>query len=187
MFLAEKGVSVPTVSVDLAKMEQKDEGFTALNPLQRIPVLVLDDGTAISESIAICRYFEETHPQPPLFGSDTMSRTLIEMWQRRVEFGLMTPIQLAFRHTHPAMREMENPQIPQLADVNRPRALAFLQFLDDELAKRRFVAGDTFSVADITAYISVDFMKFARIPLPDALAHVRRWRDEIAARPSASA
>ncbi|MBK9082645.1 MAG: glutathione S-transferase family protein [Rhizobiales bacterium] len=187
MFLAEKGVSVPTVAVDLAKMEQKDEGFTALNPLQRIPVLVLDDGTAISESIAICRYFEETHPQPPLFGRDPMSRTLIEMWQRRVEFGLMTPIQLAFRHTHPAMREMETPQIPQLAEVNRPRALAFLQFLDAELAHRRFVAGDDFSVADITGYISVDFMKFARIALPDDLAHVRRWRDEVAARPSASA
>ncbi len=187
MFLAEKGVSVPTVSVDLSKMEQKDAGFTALNPMQQIPVLVLDDGTAISESIAICRYFEELHPQPPLFGSDLMSRTLVEMWQRRIEFGLMQPIQLAFRHSHPAMREMEKPQIPELVELNRQRAVAFLQFLDAELAARRFVAGDAFSVADITAYISVDYMKFARIALPETLAHVRRWRDEAAARPSASA
>lgn len=187
IFLAEKGLVVPTVQVDLGKLEQRGDDFTRLNPMQRTPALVLEDGTVITESIAICRYFEEMQPEPALFGHDAMSRVRVEMWQRRVEFGLLATVAGVFRHTHPAMREMEAPQLPDYAETLRPRALDFLRFLDAELASRSFVAGDRFSVADITALVAVDFMKPARLAAPPELAHLARWRSDVSSRPSAAA
>jgi glutathione S-transferase len=187
MFLVEKGISLPMEMVDLAKMQQKDPGFAALNPLQRIPVLELDSGEIICESVAICRYFEEIQPEPPLFGTSPLEKARVEMWQRRAELEFFFPIALAFRHSHPAMAEMEKPQIAQLAEVSRPRALAFAEFLDNELSKRPFVAGDAFTIADITAFVAVDFARPARIKFPDELTHLARWRADIAARPSAQA
>lgn len=187
IFLAEKGISVPTEQVDLGRLEQRSEAFSRVNPLQRTPALVLDDGTVLTESIAICRYFEELQPDPPLFGVDALSKAQVEMWQRRVEFGLLQTVAGVFRHTHPAMREMEVPQIPAWAEAQRPRALAFLALLDAELAGRPFIAGDRFSVADITALVAVDFLKPARIVAPPELTHLAHWRAEVSARPSAAA
>jgi glutathione S-transferase len=187
MFLAEKGISVPTEMVDLAKLQQKDPGFSALNPLQRIPVLELDSGEILCESVAICRYFEEIQPSPPLFGTNPLEKARVEMWQRRAELEFFFPIATAFRHSHPAMVEMEKPQIAELAEVSRPRALAFAKYLDSELAGRRFVAGDDFTIADITAFIAADFAKPARIKFPEDFVHLARWRAEVAARPSAAA
>jgi glutathione S-transferase len=187
IFLAEKGVSVPMVEVDLGKMEHKTPDYVAVNPLQRTPALVLDDGTVISESIAICRYFEELHPEPPLFGTGALERAMVEMWQRRLEFGLFGAVAAAFRHLHPAMAQMEVPQVAAWGETNKPKVLEFLAFLDRHLADREFVCGSRFTVADITGLIAIDFMKPARIALPDEAANVRRWHAALAARPSAAA
>jgi glutathione S-transferase len=187
VFLAEKGIAVPLVPVDMGALGHRSEEIRRLNPLQRLPVLELEDGTVLAESVAICRYFEELQPDPPLFGTGALGRAQVEMWQRRVEFHLLFPVAQAFRHIHPAMREWEVPQIPEWGAANKPKALEFLEFLDDELAARPFVAGDHFTIADITAMIAVDFMKPARIELPERLAHVRRWYTQVAERPSARA
>jgi glutathione S-transferase len=187
VFLAEKGIEVPLVPVDMGAMGHKSEEITARNPLQRLPVLELDDGTVISESIAICRYFEALHPSPPLFGTSPVEIAAIEMWQRRMELHLLLSVAAAFRHLHPAMKEWEVPQVPDWGEANKPKALEFLTLLDKELASRPFVAGDRYSVADITGLIAIEFMKPARIAVPDELGNVRRWFAEISGRPSAGA
>lgn len=187
IFLAEKGIAVPRVSIDINKMEHKTPAFTALNPLQRTPALQLDDGTVITESIAICRYFEELQPDPPLFGVGALGKALVEMWQRRIEFGLLGPIAAAFRHLHPAMARMEVPQVAEWGEANKPRAIEFLRILDAHLADKRFVCGDEFTVADITGLVAVDFMKPAKIALPEELENVRRWHGHVSQRPSARA
>ena len=183
IFLAEKGVAVPSEQVDIMAQEHKSPDFTALNPLQRVPVLALDDGTVIAESIAICRYFEGLRPEPPLFGEEPLEQALVEMWQRRVEFHLLTMVSQAFRHLHPAMAPLEVPQVAAWGEANKPRALEFLTFLDGELKGRPYVAGPRFSVADITAVVAVDFMKPAKIAVPEELGHLLRWHAEVSARP----
>lgn len=185
IFLAEKGLDVPTEQIDLGKLEQRGESFRAVNPLQQTPVLLLDDGTALSESVAICRYFEELKPDPPLFGEGMLGRALVEMWQRRIELHLLLPVLLTFRHSHPAMREMEQPQIQELAETSKAKAVDFLHYLDGELAQRPFVAGEGFSIADITAFVAVDFLKPARIDMPADAPHLKHWHPRVTARPSA--
>ena len=187
IFLAEKGLSIPLVPVDLGKLEHKEASYAAINPVQQVPALELDDGTILTESIAICRYFEELHPDPPLFGTGALGRAMVDMWQRRLEFGLFATVGQAFRHLHPAMAAMEAPQISAWGEANKPRATAFLHMLDRHLADRDFVCGDRFTVADITGLVAMDFTKLARIAVPDELEHVRRWHAALAARPSASA
>ena len=187
MFLAEKGIEIPHVFVDLAKLDQKTEAYTAVNPFQLIPALELDDGSVIVESIAICRYLEELNPEPSLFGTSARERAEIEMWQRLAELQLMLSIAQVFRHTHPAMKEMENPQVPQWAEVNRGRALTAMRRFNASLASRRFLAGERFSVADITGIVALDFTKPARLAIPEELTHLRRWREEVSSRPSAKA
>jgi glutathione S-transferase len=187
VFLAEKGMEIPLVAVDMGAMEHKQQAVASRNPLQRLPVLELDDGTILTESIAICRYFEELQPEPALFGRGALGKALVEMWQRRVEFNLLHAVAQAFRHIHPAMKAWEVPQIPEWGEANKPKALAFLQLLDRELADREFVAGDHFSVADITGMIAVDFMKPARIAVPEDCGNVLRWHKAVSGRPSARA
>ncbi|HEX8166079.1 MAG TPA: glutathione S-transferase [Beijerinckiaceae bacterium] len=187
IFLAEKGVEVPLVPIDLGKLEHKAPAYVAVNPLQRTPALELDDGTVITESIAICRYFEELHPEPPLFGTDPLDKARVEMWQRRLEFGLLGTVASVFRHLHPAMAEMEVPQVAAWGETNKPRVIEFLRFLDGELEGREYVAGERFSVADITGLVGLDFMKPAKLSLPDELSNVRRWHERLSARPSAEA
>ncbi|MGO4872713.1 MAG: glutathione S-transferase family protein [Roseiarcus sp.] len=187
IFVAEKGLVLPMVDVDLGRLEQKSEAFSALNPFQAIPALELDDGTVIAESVAICRYIEELHPDPPLFGVGALERALVEMWQRRLELSLFFPIAQAFRHSHPAMKAMETPQIKEWAEANKPRALAAMARVDEALGDRPFIAGERFSIADITGLVALDFTRQARIAIPEELAHLKRWRDALAARPSAKA
>lgn len=187
VFLAEKGIEVPLVPVDMGALGHRSPEISGLNPLQRLPVLVLDDGTVLTESIAICRYFEALHPQPALFGEGALGEALVEMWQRRMELNLMMPVAQAFRHIHPAMKEWEVPQIAEWGEANKPKALEFLRILDGELAGREYVAGDAFSVADITGMIAIDFMKPARIEVPAECANVLRWYEALKARPSATA
>jgi glutathione S-transferase len=187
IFLAEKGITLPTEQVDMMAMAHKTPEYTAINPLQRMPSLVLDDGTAITESIAICRYFEAVQPEPPLFGVGAKDIALVEMWNRRCEINFMANVAAVFRHLHPAMKELEVPQVPAYAEAMRPRALWFLELLDSELAKREFIAGDRYTVADITAQVTVDFMRPARLAVPEGTGNVKRWHAAVSARPSARA
>jgi glutathione S-transferase len=187
IFLAEKGITVPNEQVDLGSLQHKGDTFTAINPMQRVPALVLDDGTVIAESIAICRYFEALHPEPSLFGRGALQSALVEMWNRRVEFHLFVPVSNIFRHLHPAMKEMEQPQVKEWGEANKPRALSFLEFLDGELRSRSFIAGNDYSVADITAMVAVDFLRVSKIAVPDTLTHLKRWHAAVSGRPSVSA
>lgn len=187
IFLAEKGIAVPFEQVDIMKQEHRQPPFTNLNPFQGVPVLVLDDGTAISESVAICRYFEELNPTPALFGRLPKDRAVIEMWNRRVELGLYFRVSQAFRHTHPAMADLEQPQVLNWGELNRTKAIEELRLIDAALATRPFIAGDDYSIADITALVAIDFMKPAKISQPAGLANLGRWYETVAARPSAKA
>src|SRR5271166_6761519 len=187
VFLAEKGIKVPLQQVDLGSLEHMSAAYAEINPLKRVPALVLDDGSVITESIAICRYFEVLQPDPPLFGRTALEIARIEMWNRRIELHLLFPVSHVFRHTHPAMKAMEVPQVPAWAEANKPRILEFVNVMDDELKDRPFIAGDAYTVADITGLIAVDFMKPAKLAVPDELKHLKRWHAEISARPSASA
>jgi glutathione S-transferase len=187
IFLAEKGITVPTEQVDLGKLQQRSGIYTAINPMQRVPALLLDDGTVIAESIAICRYFEAMQPNPPLFGRGAVESALVEMWNRRAELHLLFPVAAVFQHLHPAMKAMVSPQVAEWGEANRPRVFEFLQFLDGELSNRPFVAGQEYSVADITALIAVDFMRVSKMAVPEALSNVRRWHQAVSARPSAAA
>jgi glutathione S-transferase len=187
VFLKEKGISVPVVHVDLGAMEHKSDRFTAVNPLQRVPALELDDGTIITESIAICRYFEALQPEPALFGTSAPDIALIEMWQRRIELHLLGAVQQVFRHLHPGMAGHEVPQVAAWGEANKPRVVEFLAVLDRELGRRRFAAGDHYSVADITGLIALDFMRAAKLSVPPEFTHVGRWHVELSARPSAGA
>jgi glutathione S-transferase len=187
VFLAEKGIEVPLVPIDMGALEHRQDAVSSRNPLRRLPVLELDDGTIITETVAICRYFEELHPEPALFGTGPVGRATVEMWQRRVELNLMACVAAAFRHIHPAMKEWEIPQIPEWGEANKPKAIEFLKFLDGELAQRAFIAGDSYSIADITGLIAVDFMKPARIQMPPECMNVLRWYKDVSSRPSAAA
>jgi glutathione S-transferase len=187
IFLAEKGLKVPTQQVDLGALEQMNPDYAEINPLKRVPALVLDDGMVLTESVAICRYFEGVHPEPPLFGRDALESARVEMWNRRLELNLLFAVAHVFRHTHPAMKEMEVPQVPAWAEANKPRIVEVLGIVDRELAGRRFITGDTFTIADITGLVALDFMKPAKLSVPNELAHLRRWHAELGARPSASA
>lgn len=185
IFLAEKSVSVPYENRDLTTL--KDGEFTGLNSEQRVPVLVLDDGTAICETVAICRYFEELHPQPALFGTGPVGRAQVEMWNRRVELGFFHHVAQAFRHLHPSMAALEVPQVAAWGEANKPKAIEALTKIDRQLGVHPFVAGEAYSIADITLLVAVDFMRPARIARPVEFTNVERWHKEVASRPSAQA
>lgn len=187
IFLAEKGIHVPLSPVDMASMGHLSEELARRNPLRRLPVLELDDQTIISESVAICRYFEELHPKPALFGIGAVGKAQVEMWNRRLEFNLLGTVAAVFRHSHPAMLEWEVPQVKEWGEANRPKVLEFLSILERELEGRAFAAGDEYSIADITGMVAVDFMKPAKLFVPEEFTNVRRWHASLKARPSAEA
>ena len=165
----------------------KCDDFAALNPWQRVPILVLDDGRVIAESVAICRYFEEVCPEPPLFGTGSVGKAEVEMWNRRMEFGLFGAVASFFRHLHPKMAHLEVPQVEAWGQINKDKLNVELARLDRRLAESRFISGPNYSIADITALVAVDFMKPAKLAVPDELKHLKRWHGDVAARPSASA
>ncbi len=186
IFLAEKGLEVPRVEVDLGKAENRQPEFLARNPLGSVPVLELDDGTCLSESVAICRYFEETHPDPPLLGTDARDRAWVEMWQRRMEFELFVTVTQCFRNTHDFFKG-RIPQVPEFGEVCRRAAEKRMSWLDGELASREFVAGDRFTIADITALCALDFGRAVKIRIQPEHKHLERWHQTVSARPSARA
>jgi glutathione S-transferase len=187
IFLAEKGIKIATEQVDLGALQQRTPAYTAINPMQRVPALVLDDGTIIAESIAICRYFEAVQPDPPLFGVGALQSALVEMWNRRAELHLLFPVASVFQHLHPAMSRMVDPQVPQWGEANKPRVMQFLEFLDRELKDRPYIAGADFTVADITASVAVDFMRVSKMSVPDNFGNLRHWHETVGKRPSAAA
>ncbi|MBV8055606.1 MAG: glutathione S-transferase family protein [Deltaproteobacteria bacterium] len=186
IFLAEKGLQVPFEEVDITKAVNRGEEFRRKNPLGTVPVLELDNGICISESVAICRYFEELHPQPALFGSGPEERAVVEMWNRQIEFNLLQTIADAFRQRHDFFKGRIR-QLPEYAQVQRLNAEDSLVWLDHELAGRRFIAGDRFSIADITALVAIDFGRVSKIAINSDQQNLARWHSEIAARPSAQA
>jgi glutathione S-transferase len=187
IYLAEKGITVPTEAVDLGAMQHKSDAYTAINPMQRVPCLVLDDGAVIAESTAICRYFEALHPGPPLFGTGAVEQAMVEMWSRFAELYLFFPVSQVFRHLHPGMRELEVPQVAAWGEANKPRAEMFLPVLERQLAAGPFVCGAHYSVADITALVAIDFMKPAKLAVASQYGNIARWHALVSARPSAKA
>ena len=186
IFLAEKGITVPTEEISIMGGEHKTDAYRKLSPMALVPALELDDGRVLTETVAICRYFEELHPAPALMGTDAFSKASIEMWQRRMEMELFLPIALTFRHTHPAMAQLEE-QIAAFGELSRSRATRRIDILDADLGKTRYIAGDAYSIADITAMVAIDFGRSARIKVPEAAKNVQRWYAEVSARPSAAA
>jgi glutathione S-transferase len=186
IFLAEKGIEVPTVQVDLAKAENRQPAYLALNPLGGVPLLELDDGTRIAESVAICRYFEALQSEPPLFGVDARDQALVEMWQRRMELEIFANMTGTFRHTHDFFKGRIE-QVPAFGEVCRRAALRRLAWLDEELGGRPYVAGERFSVADITALCGIDFGRVTGIRISDDQKSLKRWHEAVSARPSAKA
>ena len=195
IFMAEKGIECESVQVDIIQGENLSDDFLAINPRGVLPTLVLDDGTVIDESVAICRYLEEVQPQPSLMGTDPVSKARIEARQRHMEFdGLMGAAE-AFRNAFPGFANRGLPgnagtvdAVPALVERGSNTVRRFYQRLNEHLGESEFVAGDAFSIADITALCVIDFAAgAARLPIPDDCEHLKRWHVAVSARPSAAA
>jgi len=189
MFIAEKGIAgIESIQVDLTAGEQKSEAFRAKNPLARTPALELDDGRVLAESRAICSYLEGLHPEPNLMGEGFEERAFIEMADRRAEMHLLLGIANCVRHTHPALAVLEQPQFPEFGTSQGEKMLEKARWFDSVLANQPYIAGERFTVADITAFCALEFarglMKFK--PGAVGLTHLQAWRDRNAERPSAS-
>jgi glutathione S-transferase len=187
IYLAEKGLSVPLQSLSIIAGEHKGADFVAKYPPGQLPVLALDDGRMIGESVAICRYFEALHPSPPLFGIDPVSIAEIDMWIRRVELTLMTPIANIWRHSHPFTARFVKPQYKEFGESNRPQAEAAMRRFDNVLGERDYLAGDGYSMADIILLTTIDFATFIGVAMPDDMPALVAWHARVSARPSASA
>jgi glutathione S-transferase len=193
IFLAEKGVQLERVEVDLRVGEQFSSAYRAVNPQCVVPYLVLDDGTGIGEVEAICRYIEEIHPSPPLLGVDAMDKALVAMWEHRAEHEGFYAVGEAVRNAMKGFKDHalpgphEHAQVPALVERGKKRVLEFMAELDTQLARNEFVAGPRFTIVDITTLVAVDFLGWLKISLPEAHGNLCRWYDSVAARPSAGA
>ena len=193
IFLAEKGIVVPTVQVNLRQGEQFGEAFRAINPDCTVPVLELDDGVRIADSVAICVYFEEKKPVPPLMGVGPEEKAIVTAWQRQVERDGFYAVLEAFRNATPGLKGRALPgaadheQIPALAERGRVRVQRFFKTMDGRLAAAEFVAGQRYTIADITTLVTVDFAGWVKLKIPDDCVHLRRWHAAVAARPSTAA
>lgn len=186
IFLAEKGVSVPLEDVSLRDRAHKAPEFKQKNSLGQLPVLALDDGTHLSESVAICRYLEELHPTPPLFGRTALERANVDMWIRRIEMTVMTPVGAVWVHTHPLTSRLGT-QYKDYGESNRERYAKALQWFDRELEGREFVVGGSYTMADIIGLVTVDFATFIGLDMPADTPHLHAWHARVSARPSARA
>jgi glutathione S-transferase len=186
IFLAEKGISIPLVHVPMRQGAHKSAEFLVKNSLGQVPVLELDDGSTLSESVAICRYLEELHPAPALFGADAWQRARVDMWTRRIEFALLSRIGAVWINTHKYTAHLGT-QYKDFGEASRVRAVKAMHWLNDELATREFLATDRFSMADIVALTTIDFATFIGIETPAELTHLHAWHARVSARPSAAA
>ena len=193
IFLAEKGIAVPTVQVDLRGGEHLKPAFRAINPEATVPVLELDSGVHITDAVAICQYFEDVRPEPPLLGIGPEERALVTAWQRRIERDGFYAMMEGFRNATPGLKNRALPgpvdyaQIPALAERGRARVAEFFAMLDGHLADRQFIAGAGYSIADITAQITLDWAKWVKLQPAESCRHLWRWHAAVAARPSAAA
>jgi glutathione S-transferase len=193
IFLAEKGISVPTVQVDLRNNEQLTDAFRAVNPDATVPALELDDGTHINDAIGICVYFEAIHPQPPLIGESAEEKAVIVAWQREVERNGFYAVMEAFRNWARGLKGRALPgphdyeQIPALAERGRLRITHFFEQMNERLGQSEFIAGPRYSIADITGLVVVDFAQSVKMTPPEEHKDLRRWHAAVSARPSAKA
>lgn len=186
MFLAEKGVEIERVQINLLANDHKKPDYLEKVGAPVCPALELSDGSVLTETQAICRYIEALHPEPNLMGRDALETARIEMWQRRVEFGLFAAVAHCFRHTHPAMTVLED-QVAEWGEVNRGRIGKQLEMLDKALEGRDYLVSNRFTNADITAFIATGFQRIIKQEIPEELGHLRAWRDRIKTRPSVAA
>ena len=186
IFAAEKGIDLSSKEVSIPKREQKAPDYVAKNPRGQTPILELDDGTVIAESVAIMRYLEAEQPDPPLFGTTAREIAEIEMWNRRVEMILMPAIAAVWVHTHPFTAALPGRNV-EWGESNRPRVVEGMRFFDGSLEGREYLAGSAFSAADILLLTTVDFAKFIGLEMPSECADLLRWHERVSARPSASA
>jgi len=186
VFLAEKGITMPMEQVDLFTGANRTPAALRRNPYGGLPVLELDDGTCIAESVAICRYFEDLHPQPALMGVDAKDRAVVEMWNRRMELVLFAHIARYFQHTSEIFKTRIK-QIAEVAEVAREASLAQMRMIDGLIAGRRFIAGERYTIADITAMVALGLGAVVGLTVDPGLANLTRWYGEVSARPSARA
>ena len=186
IYLAEKGIDVPLEPTPVMERANRTEAFKEKNALQQIPVLELDDGTCIAESLAICRYFEAAHPENPLFGTTPLEQAQVEMWNRRIEFQLLSTVGAYWRHCHPLTAGLGG-QIKEAGEAGKKRAEFILKWMNEDLEGRDYFAGDAFTVADITALCVIDLATFVGIPIPDDATNLKAWHERVSARPSAAA
>ncbi len=186
IFLAEKGVDLPETPVDMRKREHKSAEFRAKNSMGQLPALELDDGTCISETVAICRYFEETHPEPPMFGRTAVEKALVDQWIRRVEFAVMMPVGNFWRHAHPFTAALLT-QFKDFGESNKETYRGAQKYVDRELEGREYLVGDSYTMADICLLSTVDFAEWIGLPVEDEFANLKAWRERVKARPSADA
>ena len=186
VYLAEKGLHIPIEPVDIISGQNRTPEFLRKNPLGGLPVLELDDGTHLTESLAIIEYFEELHPDPPMIGTKPLERAQVRALERIAEIGVMSAVGTIFQNTHPFMAGRIK-QSPEAAENARNRLNASLRVLDAKLAEHPFVAGDRPTIADCTLYAALDFAEFAQAPIDPECKHVARWRAEFKKRPSAEA
>ena len=186
MFLAEKGIDLPETPVNMMTREHKSPEFRAKNSMGQIPTLELDDGTCISETVSICRYFEETQPNPPLFGKTPVEKALVDQWVRRVEFAVMMPVGNFWRHAHPRTAALLT-QYKDFGESNKETYKGAQKYLNRELEGREFLVGDTITMADICLLSTVDFANWIGLPVEDEFENLVAWRARMKARPSADA
>lgn len=184
-FLQEKGVwdAFPKTEINIMKNEHRTQEYRRLSPLGHVPVLELDDGSGLTESRAICTYLEGLYPEPNLMGADPSERAIIEMWDRRVELGFFLLIAGWFRNSHPAMAELEKPQSAEWAAISETRARRAAAFFDTRLSQSAFVAGDRFTIADITLHVALGFGKLVKFRPWEDHPHLNAWRERVSARP----
>ena len=189
MFLVEKNINgLDLVNVDLNALEHQSEQYRRKSPLARVPALELDDGRMLTETRAICTYMEGLHPEPNLMGADATERAFIEMADRRVEWYFMLPIANCVRHTHPGLAPLEQPQFPEFGQSQGQKLRDTAAWLDGELQRQPWVAGERFTIADITAFCALEFAKLMRFHAgQQGFAALQAWRDRMAERPSAKA
>lgn len=186
IFLAEKGIEVPLEQVDIRSAANRQPDFLAKNPMGGLPVLELDDGTCIAESLVICEYFEDKHPEPPLLGRTPEERANTRMWERRVELEVMGTMLAAFRHGSPFFKGRIT-QVPEMVEPSRAAAAKRLSWINEILGTRPFVAGKDYSLADITLFCTIDFAGMVGENYDPALTNLVRWHESMKSRPSASA
>ena len=185
IFLNEKGIDIATEQIDIMKGEHKKDDYKKMSPLSQVPTLELDDGTFITESIAICRYFEALHPEPNLLGKDPKEIAIVEMWQRRIELLLMMGIANTYRHGHPAMAALEN-QVKEWSEASRPRVIKMLHWFDNQMENKEYICLDRYTIADISALVCFDFAKWPQIDIPDDCKNLKSYYERLNSRPSAS-